>query len=287
MFSGDREPECSRLRCGSRRWLPTRSAPRSPGRSASRSASARWLLAISVPTLVAMASAAAACSTSSSAPEVTVNAGGAGCCKRGARHARAADALHEKLVMGTFVGMVGLWASHPRRSGSTRLRWRFSALAFCLLSGVLTLDDIAKEGDVLAIYFWFARALHAEQSAQRARLHGISLASTWRCALGGLSPVATGLALVVAYVLLHYLFVSQTAHLLALFGVFLDVGVRLGVPATLLALPAAVRHQLLFRDHAAGIEREPSLRRKRLSVAGRACTGSVRSPRRSVFSCTS
>ena len=41
--------------------------------------------------------------------------------------------------------------------------------------------------------------------------------------------------LVVAYVLLHYLFVSQTAHLLALFGVFLDVGVRLGVPATLLA----------------------------------------------------
>jgi DASS family divalent anion:Na+ symporter len=35
----------------------------------------------------------------------------------------------------------------------------------------------------------------------------------------------------VAYVLLHYLFVSQTAHLLALFGVFLDVGVKLGVPA--------------------------------------------------------
>ena len=31
------------------------------------------------------------------------------------------------------------------------------------------------------------------------------------------------------YVLLHYLFVSQTAHLLALFGVFLGVGVKLGV----------------------------------------------------------
>jgi DASS family divalent anion:Na+ symporter len=50
-----------------------------------------------------------------------------------------------------------------------------------------------------------------------------------------MSPVAAGLILVVAYVLLHYLFVSQTAHLLALFGVFLDVGVRLGVPATILA----------------------------------------------------
>ncbi len=46
--------------------------------------------------------------------------------------------------------------------------------------------------------------------------------------------------LVVAYVLLHYVFVSQTAHLLALFGVFLDVGVKLGVPAAPLAF------QLLF-----------------------------------------
>ena len=36
--------------------------------------------------------------------------------------------------------------------------------------------------------------------------------------------------LVLAYVLIHYLFVSQTAHVLALFGVFLGVGVQLGVP---------------------------------------------------------
>ncbi len=44
----------------------------------------------------------------------------------------------------------------------------------------------------------------------------------------------------VAYVLLHYVFVSQTAHLMALFGVFMDVGVKLGVPAAPLAF------QLLF-----------------------------------------
>ena len=39
----------------------------------------------------------------------------------------------------------------------------------------------------------------------------------------------------VVYVLMHYLFVSQTAHLLALFGVFLGVGVKMGVPAPPLA----------------------------------------------------
>ena len=49
-----------------------------------------------------------------------------------------------------------------------------------------------------------------------------------------------GLILVVAYIALHYLFVSQTAHLLALFGVFLEVGVRLGVN------PAVLAFQLLF-----------------------------------------
>jgi divalent anion:Na+ symporter, DASS family len=46
----------------------------------------------------------------------------------------------------------------------------------------------------------------------------------------GAAAVLAGIALLVAYVLLHDLFVSQTAHLLALFGVFLDVGVKLGVP---------------------------------------------------------
>jgi DASS family divalent anion:Na+ symporter len=42
--------------------------------------------------------------------------------------------------------------------------------------------------------------------------------------------------LVVAYVFIHYFFVSQTAQMLALFSVFLGVGVSAGVPAEMLAL---------------------------------------------------
>ncbi len=95
-------------------------------------------------------------------------------------------------------------------------------------------------------------------------------ASGWPGALGGLSAAVAGVVLVVAYVLLHYLFVSQTAHLLALFGVFLDVGVKLGVPVAIARLPAALRHQLLLGQHAAGLEREPALRGERLPLAGRA-----------------
>jgi DASS family divalent anion:Na+ symporter len=35
-------------------------------------------------------------------------------------------------------------------------------------------------------------------------------------------------------VLMHYMFVSQSSQVLALFGVFLDVGMRSGVPAPLM-----------------------------------------------------
>ena len=41
--------------------------------------------------------------------------------------------------------------------------------------------------------------------------------------------------LIVLYVLIHYMFVSQTSQVLALFGVFLDVGTKGGVPLPLMA----------------------------------------------------
>jgi DASS family divalent anion:Na+ symporter len=135
--------------------------------------------------------------------------------------------------MGTFVGMVALWgASATLGLDSTAVA--FLGLGLLLLSGTLTLDDIAKQGDVLAIYLWFAVLFTLSSQLNELGFMGF-LGQNLATALGGMPPIATGLILVVAYVLLHYLFVSQTAHLLALFGVFLDVGVRLGVPATILA----------------------------------------------------
>jgi DASS family divalent anion:Na+ symporter len=41
--------------------------------------------------------------------------------------------------------------------------------------------------------------------------------------------------LTVLYVAVHYLFVSQTAHLLALYAVFLEVAIQASVPAALMA----------------------------------------------------
>jgi DASS family divalent anion:Na+ symporter len=61
------------------------------------------------------------------------------------------------------------------------------------------------------------------------------LGTVWLVRSAAWAPVPVYLVLVIVYVMIHYLFVSQTAHLLALFAVFLDVGVKLGVPAAPLA----------------------------------------------------
>ena len=99
---------------------------------------------------------------------------------------------------------------------------------------MLTLDDISKQGDTLATFLWLA-VLFA-LSAQLNELGfmgyvGERLASR----LGGLSWPVLYVTLIALYVGLHYFFVSQTSQMLALLAVFLDVGIRGGVPPALMA----------------------------------------------------
>jgi DASS family divalent anion:Na+ symporter len=144
----------------------------------------------------------------------------------------------QKIVGITFLGMVALWAL----AGTLHLdptAVAFLGFGIMLATGVLTLGDIAKEGDVLATFIWFASLFTL--SSQLNKLGFMEfLGDRLAMRLGGMPVLLASVVLIVAYVLLHYLFVSQTAHLLALFGVFLGVGVKLGASPPLLAF------QLLF-----------------------------------------
>jgi len=190
-----------------------------------------WLVASSIPTLTAMALLPLVL-YKVIGPEVTATPEA----PRAARRALAELGPlrpHEKIVAATFAGMVGLWAS-ASTLGLDSTAVAFLGLGVLLATGVLTLGDIAKEGDVLATFIWFAILFTLSGQLNELGFMGY-LGERLAGALGGLSAPVAGVLLVVAYVLLHYLFVSQTAHLLALFGVFLDVGVKLGVPVALLA----------------------------------------------------
>jgi DASS family divalent anion:Na+ symporter len=190
-----------------------------------------WLVASSIPTLAAMALLPFILYKVVS-PEVTATPEA----PRAARRALAELGPlrpHEKIVAATFAGMVGLWGA-AATLGLDSTAVAFLGLGVLLATGVLTLGDIAKEGDVLATFIWFAVLFTLSGQLNELGFMGY-LGERLAGALGGLSAAVAGVVLVVAYVLLHYLFVSQTAHLLALFGVFLDVGVKLGVPVAILA----------------------------------------------------
>jgi DASS family divalent anion:Na+ symporter len=187
---------------------------------------ASWFVAASVPTLACMALMPLLL-YKLMAPEVT-STPSAPAAARASLEALGPLTRRETIVLAVFVVMVALWASSATL-GLDSTAVAFLGLGVLLASGVLTLEDIAREGDVLATYIWFAVlfALSSELNEL-----GFMAAVGQRLADGlvGLSAMVVALVLIVAYVLLHYLFVSQTAHLLALFGVFLDVAVRLNVP---------------------------------------------------------
>jgi DASS family divalent anion:Na+ symporter len=140
---------------------------------------------------------------------------------------------NEWITAGTFVLMVAGWVFGNRFDLNTT-SVAFMGFGVLLLTGVIEMDDIAKQGDTLATFLWLA-VLFA-LSAQLNELGfmgyvGERLAS----GLGGMSWPTLYATLIGLYVLIHYLFVSQTSQMLALFGVFLDVGVRGGVPLALMS----------------------------------------------------
>jgi DASS family divalent anion:Na+ symporter len=166
------------------------------------------------------------------APEVTATPD-APAAARAALKALGPFTRAERIVAVTFVAMVALWgAGSVLALDPTAVA--FLGLGVFLVTGALTLDDIAKEGEVLGTYLWFALLFTLSTQLNEMGFMGY-LGQRLATAMLGTPPLAAGFVLVLAYVLLHYLFVSQTAHLLALFGVFLDVGGKIGVPLLPLA----------------------------------------------------
>ena len=132
-----------------------------------------------------------------------------------------------------FVLMVGGWIFADKlQLNVTSIA--FAGLGVLLMSGVLTASDIATQGDTLATFLWLA-VLFA-LSGQLNELGFMSYVGQRLAShMGGLSWPVTYVALIFIYVVVHYMFVSQSSQVLALLGVFLEVGIRGGVPPSLMA----------------------------------------------------
>jgi DASS family divalent anion:Na+ symporter len=139
----------------------------------------------------------------------------------------------EWITLGTFATMVIGWGlAGVLAMDATAIA--FLGLAVLMISGVFTLDDIKQSGDALETLIWFA--ILYTLSSELDRLGFMQFAGDLLGGyVDGFSWPLTYALLVSVYVLIHYLFVSQTAHLLALFGVFLGLS-QPEVPLPLMAM---------------------------------------------------
>jgi DASS family divalent anion:Na+ symporter len=142
--------------------------------------------------------------------------------------------MQEWIMGSTFFGMILLWAFSPVLNINLAIV-AFLGLSILILANVYTIEDIRQGGgDALETYIWFA-ILYMMSTALNdmgfMKILGAQLATY----ISDYNWVTVYILLTVLYIVIHYLFVSQTAHLLALYAVFLQVAINAGVPVALMA----------------------------------------------------
>ena len=109
----------------------------------------------------------------------------------------------------------------------------FAGLGALLATNVLTLEDINLQGGTLVTFIWLAVLFALSGQLNELGFMGY-VGGRLTSLLGGITWPIAYVSLLLLYVFMHYMFVSQTAQILALFDVFLGVGVKTGVPAPLM-----------------------------------------------------
>jgi DASS family divalent anion:Na+ symporter len=140
---------------------------------------------------------------------------------------------NERITAIAFVFMVSGWVLADKIHLSVT-SVAFAGLGLLLMTGVLTADDIATQGDTLSTFLWLAVLFALSSQLNELGFMGY-VGQRLAAYMGGLSWPVTYVALLLLYVGIHYMFVSQSSQVLALLGVFLDVGIRGGVPKSLMA----------------------------------------------------
>ena len=138
----------------------------------------------------------------------------------------------EWIVASVFGGMVIAWAASSHL-GLDNTAIAFLGLGLLMLTGIFTASDLKQEGEALGTFLWFAALFGLSTGLEKTGFTAYAGGHLSQLFLGLAWPAAT-CSLIVLYVALHYLFVSQTAQLMALAPVFLRVGGELGIPAALL-----------------------------------------------------
>ena len=141
---------------------------------------------------------------------------------------------NEWIMSSVFVVMLTLWV-FSGTLGIDKTAVAFLGLGAVMVANIFSLEDMKLEGMALETLLWFGTLYTMSVYLNKFGFMSY-LGEHITSYVAGYSALSVYMVLVIAYILIHYFFVSQTAHMLALFGVFLSVGIEAGANPTMLSL---------------------------------------------------
>ena len=158
----------------------------------------------------------------------------------------------EKIMLGVFLILLLLWADIPAWLFGEAFKLNatttaFVGLSILLVSGVLNWKDILSEKSAWDTLVWFgALVMMASQLNKLGVIEWFSGAIQSGIVSTGLPwPAATAI-LILVFLYSHYFFASTTAHITAMMGAFLVVGLGLGAPPMAFVLMMAAVSSIMM-----------------------------------------
>lgn len=158
----------------------------------------------------------------------------------------------EKIMLGVFALLLLLWADVPGFLFGAA--WSFNAtttafigLSVLLLTGVLTWKEVLAERNAWDTLVWFgALVMMATQLNSLGVIAWFSGSMQSLIATAGLGWPAGAALLILVFLYSHYFFASTTAHITAMMGAFLVVGLSLGAPPMPFVLMMAAASSIMM-----------------------------------------
>ena len=158
----------------------------------------------------------------------------------------------EMIMLGVFAILLVLWAGIPAMLlgagwAVDATTTAFIGLALCLITGVLTWDDVIKEKSAWDTIVWFGALVMMATFLNKLGLIAW-FAKSMQTGIGhlGLGWVGASALLMLTYLYAHYAFASTTAHITAMFAAFYGAGLALGAPALPFALMMAAASNIMM-----------------------------------------
>lgn len=158
----------------------------------------------------------------------------------------------ELIMLGVFGVLLLLWAGIPAwifgpAAAVDPTTTAFIGLSLCLITGVLTWDDVIKEKSAWDTIVWFGALVMMATFLNKLGLIAW-FAKSMQTGIGhlGLGWMGASALLMLTYLYAHYAFASTTAHITAMFAAFYGAGLALGAPALPLALMMAAASNIMM-----------------------------------------